>query len=304
MSKKHVPEWMILVIRIAAVYHFFLGAYMAVFPEHLFSLLGIHPPDYIFIWESLGVLVAVYGMAYFLASYNILRHYPVILIGLMSNTFVTIAFIYAYVSNQIHANFFWLVFINDILWLGPLIFIWAYIFKELQNTTVDVNLQRDEALSNFYLDDSGESIYELSQQQPVLLVFLRHFGCSFCREFLVDLSSSRLQLWQKNYKTVIVHMSSDEEAMTFLKDYNLESLSQISDPNCLLYESFGVERASYAQTFHIKSWWKAFILMCKGVFIGKLSGDGFRKAASAIVYKGEIVKFSKPKYVFEQPELT
>jgi hypothetical protein len=120
---------------------------------------------------------------------------------------------------------------------------------------------------------------------------------------LEDLSSAQLDLWKKNYRTVIVHMSSDEEANEFLKSFDLQNMSQISDPNCILYDAFGIQRATYAQTFHFKSWWKAFVLMCKGVFIGKLSGDGFRKAASAVVYKGDIIKMSLPKYVFEQPNL-
>ncbi len=298
-----VPNWMILVVRVAAVYHFILGVYMAIFPTHIFSVLGIHPPDYIFLWESLGALVGLYGLAYYLASYNIIKHYPIILIGLLSNTFITIAFVYAFFSHQIHENFFWLVFVNDVLWLGPLIIIWAYIFKEIQNTSVNMKIQKEEALHNFFLHDTGESIHEISLQQPVLLIFLRHFGCSFCREMLEDLSASQLDLWKNNYRTVIVHMSSDEEANDFLKSFGLHNMSQISDPNCILYDAFGIQRATYAQTFHFKSWWKAFVLMCKGVFIGKLSGDGFRKAASAVVYKGDIIKMSLPKYVFEQPNL-
>jgi peroxiredoxin len=304
MSKNRaIPSWMILVVRIAAVYHFFLGLFMALFPKVIFVWLGIHPPDYLFIWQSLGTLVALYGLAYYLASYNIVKHYPIILVGLLSNTFVTVAFVFAYFSDQIHANFFWLVFINDVVWLGPFTFIWAYIFKEFQNTSLNINLQKEEALTNFFVHDTGESIFEMSEKQPVLMIFLRHFGCSFCRELLNELSESRMDLWKSNYRLVIVHMSSDDEAHDFLKPYDLDGISQISDPTCTLYESFGVKRASYLQTFHFKSWWKAFLLMCHGVFIGKLSGDGFRKAATAIIYQGEVIKFSLPEYVFEQPDM-
>jgi len=33
---------------------------------------------------------------------------------------------------------------------------------------------------------SGERLVELSEMSPVLLVFLRHAGCTFCREALAD----------------------------------------------------------------------------------------------------------------------
>jgi peroxiredoxin len=302
LSRK-VPEWMILVVRIAAVYHFVLGLIMFFFPTSIFDWIQISPPNYLLLWQTLGAMVALFGLAYYLASYNIVKHYPVILVGLLSNTFITIAFVYAYLTDQIQDNFFWLVFVNDVVWLAPFTLIWAYIFKAFQDTSLNLNVEIDEALENFYLSDSGESLYTVSQTQPVILIFLRHFGCSFCREMLHELSESRMDFWNKNHRMVIVHMSSDEEAYQYLKLYNLESVAQISDPACVLYEAFGVSRATYSQTFHIKSWWKAFVLMCKGVFIGKLSGDGFRKAASAIIYKGEIMKVSKPEYVFEQPDL-
>jgi hypothetical protein len=43
--------------------------------------------------------------------------------------------------------------------------------------------------------------------------------------------------------------------------------------------------------------------MCKGVFVGKLSGDGFRKAATVLIDKGEVIKVSQPEYVFQQPSI-
>ena len=44
---------------------------------------------------------------------------------------------------------------------------------------------------------TGESLSEVAEKQPVLLVFLRHFGCSFCREAISDLSKLKKRLEQK-----------------------------------------------------------------------------------------------------------
>ncbi|MFN8816592.1 MAG: hypothetical protein ACK5ZV_07645, partial [bacterium] len=36
------------------------------------------------------------------------------------------------------------------------------------------------------MTSGGQSVAELSMRSPVLMVFLRHFGCTFCREALAD----------------------------------------------------------------------------------------------------------------------
>ncbi|MBK9213569.1 MAG: hypothetical protein IPO14_11630 [Saprospiraceae bacterium] len=39
--------------------------------------------------------------------------------------------------------------------------------------------------------NKGNKLYELSMQHGVLVVFLRHFGCAFCREALHELSEQK-----------------------------------------------------------------------------------------------------------------
>nr|WP_256200529.1 hypothetical protein [Verrucomicrobium spinosum] len=41
------------------------------------------------------------------------------------------------------------------------------------------------------LTSAGPSLAALSQQSPVLVVFLRHAGCTFCREALADIARVR-----------------------------------------------------------------------------------------------------------------
>ena len=42
--------------------------------------------------------------------------------------------------------------------------------------------------------ESGVSLLALTEASPVLLVFLRHFGCSFCRQALSQVASLRPEL--------------------------------------------------------------------------------------------------------------
>ena len=39
--------------------------------------------------------------------------------------------------------------------------------------------------------ESGANLVELTEASPVLLIFLRHFGCSFCRQTISDVADRR-----------------------------------------------------------------------------------------------------------------
>ncbi|MGB8536307.1 MAG: hypothetical protein WCD57_07830, partial [Acidobacteriaceae bacterium] len=45
-----------------------------------------------------------------------------------------------------------------------------------------------------YRTESGRTLLELVDESPILLIFLRHFGCSFCRQTLDDISRIREQI--------------------------------------------------------------------------------------------------------------
>ena len=42
-----------------------------------------------------------------------------------------------------------------------------------------------------YRTETGRTLLELVDESPLLLIFLRHFGCSFCRQTLDDVSRIR-----------------------------------------------------------------------------------------------------------------
>ncbi|HUP78431.1 MAG TPA: hypothetical protein VM260_07675 [Pirellula sp.] len=58
-------------------------------------------------------------------------------------------------------------------------------------------MKLDEAL-NMTTTTSGQSISQLSLIRPQLVVFLRHSGCTFCRQALADLAKQHDDLEQQN----------------------------------------------------------------------------------------------------------
>ena len=75
--------------------------------------------------------------------------------------------------------------------------------------------------------DTGERLVDLSATSTVLLVFLRHSGCTFCREALSDIAASRSRAESAGIRIVLVHMGDEEGINQLLKELSL--LNAISE---------------------------------------------------------------------------
>ena len=75
----------------------------------------------------------------------------------------------------------------------------------------------------------GENLAELSEVAPVLLVFLRHAGCTFCRETLGDIARSRSAIEATGARIVLVHMGDSEAVGKLLRKYGLRDIDRIVD---------------------------------------------------------------------------
>ena len=128
--------------------------------------------------HSLGILVAAYGVAYAIAALDPRRHWPIVLAGLLAKIFEPV------VLRRIG----WVLFLRDVIWWVPftLILMDAYRANAEQGRTVSPEV---ELMAMRARTQQGSTLLELSKQAPVLLVFLRHTGCTFCREALADLAA-------------------------------------------------------------------------------------------------------------------
>lgn len=61
----------------------------------------------------------------------------------------------------------------------------------------------------------GVSLAEISRQGPAIVVFLRHAGCTFCREALADIATRRARIVSAGARTVLVHMGDDASSRAF-----------------------------------------------------------------------------------------
>ena len=147
------------------------------------------------------------------------------------------------------------------------------------------------------------SIASLSRQSPVLVVFLRHSGCTFCREALQDLADQRHAIESKGVTIVLVHMGDNEAGRSFFDSYGLGDVHRISDPQCELYHAYELPRGRIGQLFGASVFWRGFkaaILNRHG--FGMLDGDGFQMPGTFLVRDNKIVNAFRHETAASRPD--
>jgi peroxiredoxin len=151
--------------------------------------------------------------------------------------------------------------------------------------------------------NTNETIWKLSANQPVMLIFLRHFGCTFCREGLDEISKKRSEIEAAGTKIVFVHMTENKIAEKYFTEYNLPNVTHISDPECEFYLAFGLVKGNFSQLFGFQNWAKAFNTgLVKGYGWANQIGDGFQMPGVFVLQDGEIKSSFIHKFASDQPD--
>lgn len=119
MSNSSHPKWMETTLRLAAIYNILWGAWVVLFPFHFFSLVGMEPPTHSVIWQGMGMVIGVYGLGYWWASYAPVRHWPIVAVGFLGKIFGPIGFVMNYAMGKIPAAFGYTLPTNDLIWWIP-----------------------------------------------------------------------------------------------------------------------------------------------------------------------------------------
>ena len=151
--------------------------------------------------------------------------------------------------------------------------------------------QIDLEIMNAMVTNTSENLMELTRQQPVFLVFLRHFGCVFCKEALHDLSERKQDFIKNGIRLVFVHMSDYDVANEYFKNYGLEGVAHISDPGCNYYSAFGITKGTFSQLYGLRTWIRGFGAKRAGheLEIAKNLGDSTQMPGIFSLNRGKIV---------------
>ncbi len=154
-----------------------------------------------------------------------------------------------------------------------------------------------------FITNRGEDLDVLMAEEKVLLVFLRHFGCTFCRETMSELAKARLELERSAVHIVVVHMVDFEMAARMLSVYDLQNVNHISDPTQQLYTKYGLGKTGFVALYGIKNWWRALVAgLVKGHLIGKPAGDPFQMPGVFFLEHNRIMNKFTYRYVSDRPD--
>jgi peroxiredoxin len=160
----------------------------------------------------------------------------------------------------------------------------------------------DAGMLAAYRAQTGETLGELTTGRPVLLVFLRHFGCTFCREAVDEVAKKRSVLEGGGTRLAFVHLGTEEKANAFFTPYGLENAPRFADPEGKLYEAFGLVRAELRQYLNQESILRMLMAWLDGHFVGLPAGDVERMPGAFLVQDGEIRKSFRHKLVSDRPD--
>ncbi len=156
-----------------------------------------------------------------------------------------------------------------------------------------------------YRTESGRTLLELVDQSPLLLIFLRHFGCSFCRQTLDDVSKLRSEIEANGIRPVFVHLGTPERAKPYFDYYNLSDVERVSDPQAFLYTQpvFDLARKSAFSHFLVPKVWKAWLqgAIRKHGF-GWLKEDADQMPGIFFLRQRAIVRAFRYKTIADEPD--
>ena len=110
---------MTLVLKAAAVYNIVWGAWVVLFPNHFFELVGMQSPLHPMIWQGMGMVIGVYGLGYWWAAGNPLVHWPIVAVGFLGKLFGPMGFLMNYLQGNVPFGFFYTLITNDFIWWIP-----------------------------------------------------------------------------------------------------------------------------------------------------------------------------------------
>ena len=300
--RKKKSEWAGMILVAAGSFYLLWGMLNVVHPTFLFSILGADPPPQQFFGRTLGLFSLVMAIGYFCAARDPARHWVIVLVGFLVSIAFPATIAAGILRGDLPTAFGCFLLARDIFWAGPFAFILHRVHQQWQNrkrhSSPDVRQLAMRARTN-----ENVGLDELTTRHPTMVVFLRHFGCPFCREALAELASRRPEIEETGTRIVFVHMAADDEAKTHFVRYRLADLPRISDPACMLYRAFGLKKGGIGQVFGLNAWLRGFdVAILRGYGIGGWFDDLFQMPGVFLLFHGEVLNSYQHQSIADRPD--
>ncbi len=105
----------------AAIYNALWGILVVAFPNFYFDLLGMTRPNYPPLFQSIGMMVGVFAIGYWLVARDPVRFGAFVWIGLLGKLFGPIGFLFSALRGELPWSFGWVCLTNDVIWWIPFV---------------------------------------------------------------------------------------------------------------------------------------------------------------------------------------
>jgi hypothetical protein len=156
-----------------------------------------------------------------------------------------------------------------------------------------------------YRTETGRTLVELLDESPLLLIFLRHFGCSFCRQTLDDVSRIRHTIRAKGIRPVFIHLGTPERAKPYFDYYHLSDVERVSNPDASLYARsvFQLPRKNVFSQFLIPAVWKGWLQgAVRKHGVGMIKEDADQMPGIFYLRDRAIVRAFRYKTIADEPD--
>jgi peroxiredoxin len=295
-------RWKSRVLWAAGLYNLAFSVLGITFPLLTFELAGLPVPNYPEQVQVLWLLIGAFGIGYLIAASDPNRHWAVLLIGSLTKLLAPFFMLQQIFLGKLPWTAGLMVIPNDIIWWIP----FAVILRGAYQCHTDGRRCVSPEIMRMALrakTQNGMPLVELSRRGPMILVFLRHFGCTFCREALADVARQRASIEAQGVGIALIHMSDEAEAGPVFQKYGLADLHRVSDPKRCAYRAFGLGKGSLESVFGPKVWWRgARAAIIDGHGLSKPNADPFQMPGVFVVFHGQVLRSYRHQSVADRPD--
>jgi len=301
-SDCRVTRWMRLVLILAGVYLVLFAMWANCWPFHICELISIPRAGHEMVWRVIGLISGGLGIGLLIAAKDPVRHWIIVLLGLIKCLAAVVLVGAALARGELPPAAVLFLVVDDLLWIAPFMFIlWAAVRAHAGIPPSRKQPYSVPEAAAVYRLSSGQTLAKASDEKPLVLVFLRHFGCTFTRQILRGLQELESQAKRNKATLVLVHMLQSGEEIDYL-GHNSD-IPRIADPRCELYRAFGLGKGGFIELFGPQVWWRGAISVFKGCGVGHLAGDGLQMPGAFVFHKGKIISSQPAHSAADLPDL-
>lgn len=129
---------------------------------------------------------------------------------------------------------------------------------------------------NEYRSQNDQSFAELSAAAPVMLIFLRHLSCPFCRRVMRDVAAARKKIEARGVAIAFVHMAEESEAAKLFRHFRMDDVPRFADQSRQLYRLAGLRNMRLGRLLDYK-------MMREGWQVGRELRDAPRARGGSLL---------------------